>query len=160
QPALHRTLRLLFGRDDRVTIVPSAVRRAPGTGQMHINPANPTISTLSEEFIAASRRAASWQGETWPRALGGPVTAPDALIAARGSPLFGKLDMEGLQAVALAGRSKAVPARSFEFTTIQRDVALACLERCTALGYAEFNAALGESQRLGEWRSAEAIADW
>src|SRR3954468_4492263 len=55
QPALHRTLQLLFGRDEKVTIVPSAIGRASGTAQMRINPANPTISTLSEDFIAATR---------------------------------------------------------------------------------------------------------
>ena len=29
-----------------------------------------------------------------------------------------------------------------------------------ALGFARFNAALGESQQLGDWRSADAIAQW
>lgn len=160
QPALHRTLRLLFGRDERVTIVPSAIGRAPGTAQMRINPANPTISTLSEDFIAATRGAAGWQDESWPRALTVPVTTLDALIATYGKPAFAKLDIEGFEAEALGGLSQPVPALSFEFTTIQRAVALACLERCEALGYTEFNAALGESQSLGEWRSAEVIADW
>src|SRR3954465_9105252 len=37
-PALHRTLRVLFGRDEQVTIVSSAVGRAPGTALMRINP--------------------------------------------------------------------------------------------------------------------------
>ena len=50
-------------------------------------------------------------------------------------------------------------AVSFEFTTIQRDVGLACIERCAALGYGRFNAALGESQRLiGDWMNAQDIA--
>lgn len=31
QPALFRTLTVLFGRDDAVTLVPSAVGRAAGT---------------------------------------------------------------------------------------------------------------------------------
>ena len=62
---------------------------------------------------------------------------------------------------ALSGLSQAVPALSFEFTTIQRDVALACIERCAALGYARFNAALGESQALiGDWMSAQEVARW
>ena len=160
QPALHRSLRLLFGRDERVTIVRSAVGRAPGRARMHINTANPTISTLSEDFIAASRSAAGWQGESWPDAVEVPVTTLDALIATFGKPAFAKLDIEGFEAEALGGLTQAVPALSFEFTTIQRDVALACLERCVALGYTEFNAALGESQSVGEWRSSGAIAGW
>jgi len=50
----------------------------------------------------------------------------------------------------------------FEFTTIQREVALACLERCTALGYARFNAALGEAQSFvfRDWRSRQELAAW
>jgi len=54
-----------------------------------------------------------------------------------------------------------VHALSFEFTTIQREVALACIERCRVLGYTRFNAALGESQVLaGDWVSAEDVARW
>lgn len=160
QPALQRTLRMLYGRDPRVTLVPAAVGRTIGSAEMKINPGNPTISTLSDAFIAAGRDAVGWQGESWPRALSVPVTTLDALIAAHGRPAFIKLDVEGFEAEALAGLSQAVPALSFEFTTIQRSVALACLERCTALGYIEFNAALGELQVLGDWRDAQAIADW
>ena len=160
QPALQRTLRLLYGRDPRVTLVAGAVGRATGTAEMKINPGNPTISTLSDAFIAASRAAAGWEGEAWPLSLAVPVTTLDALIVTHGRPAFIKLDVEGFEAEVLAGLSQAVPALSFEFTTIQRPVALACLECCTALGYTEFNAALGESQALGGWRTAQAMADW
>jgi hypothetical protein len=69
--------------------------------------------------------------------------------------------VEGFEAEALYGLSQAVRALSFEFTTIQRDVANACIERCSAMGYACFNAALGESQRLvGEWMDANDITRW
>src|SRR5580704_4436185 len=160
QPALYRTLKLLFGRDAAVTLVPSAIGQTPGNAAMRINTDNPTISTLSPAFIAAARDAVGWEGETWSESVEVAVTTLDALIDAHGVPSFLKLDVEGFELEALAGLSGEVAALSFEFTTIQRDVALDCLERCGALGYTDYNAALGESQALGAWRSAAAMADW
>lgn len=160
QPALHRTLRLLHGRDTGVTLLKAAVGRVPGRATMRINTANPTISTLSDAFIEASRGASGWQGEAWPVSAEVEVTTLDALIAAHGRPAFIKLDIEGFEAEALAGLTQPVAALSFEFTTIQRPVAHACLARCTALGFTSFNAALGESQQLGDWRSVAAMASW
>jgi FkbM family methyltransferase len=160
QPALQRMLKLLFGRDDGVALVPAAIGAAPGTAEMRINLDNPTISTLSEHFIAASRGAAGWHGEAWPKSVNVPLTTLDALIEAHGTPSFIKLDVEGFELEALQGLSHPAAALSFEFTTIQRAVAVACVDRCTALGYTQFNVALGESQTLGDWRTAAAMTDW
>ena len=160
QPALCRSLKLLFGRDVHVTLVPSAIGSTCGTAEMKINSKNPTISTLSDDFITASRKAVGWEGELWSRSLEVPVTTLDTLVATYGKPTFIKVDVEGFELKVLQGLSQPPPALSFEFTTIQRAVGVGCLQRCVVLGYTQFNAAIGESQTLGEWRSAAALADW
>jgi FkbM family methyltransferase len=161
QPSMVRTLRLLYGRSKSVAIEALAVGREPGSARMLINVDNPTVSSISPAFVQAAHGAPGWETQRWNETIDVPVTTLDALIAKHGVPAFIKLDVEGFEAEALSGLSLAVHAVSFEFTTIQRDVGLACIERCAALGYGRFNAALGESQTLiGDWMNAQDIARW
>jgi FkbM family methyltransferase len=161
QPSMVRTLRLLYGRSKSVAIEALAVGREPGSARMLINVDNPTVSSISPAFVQAAHGAPGWETQRWNETIDVPVTTLDALIAKHGVPAFIKLDVEGFEAEALSGLSQAVHAVSFEFTTIQRDVGLACIERCAALGYGRFNAALGESQTLiGDWMNAQDVARW
>jgi len=162
QPALIKVLRALYGRDLAVVIEPQAIGRASGTLELALNLDNPTVSSASPAFVRAADGAPGWEGQAWTRAIEVPVTTLDALIARYGPPAFIKIDVEGFEAEALTGLSQPPPALSFEFTTIQRALAAACIARCVALGYTRFNAALGESQTfvLANWSSGDDIASW
>jgi FkbM family methyltransferase len=162
QPALVRVLKLLYGRSSAVSIEATAVGQRIGTVELMLNVDNPTVSSASRTFVESAQGAPGWEGQRWTSSIKVPMTTLDALISQHGMPVFVKLDVEGFEANALAGLSQLVPALSFEFTTIQRDVALACMERCIALGYSRFNAALGESQTFvcTDWVDASAITRW
>jgi FkbM family methyltransferase len=162
QPLLARLLRLLYGLDPQVTVVEAAVGAAPGALRMHLNLDNPTVSTLSADFIHAAAGDRAWRGQRWEREVTVPVTTLDALIRRFGEPRFVKIDVEGFEDQVLRGLSVAPSALSFEFTTIQRPVARAALAECGRLGLYRFNAALGEGQRLlhANWIGANGIRAW
>src|SRR4029079_11016241 len=160
QPALAVTLNALYGRDASVVIERVAVGSANGEIELMLNTANPTVSTASGAFVRAADGAPGWEGQRWDRTIRVPMTTLDTLIARHGMPAFIKIDVEGYEEEALAGLTRPVGALSFEFTTIQREVGRACIDRCATLGLAQFNAAVGESQELGEWRTAGEMARW
>jgi FkbM family methyltransferase len=155
-------LKWIYGRDRGVVIEGSGVARRAGVIELRLNLDNPTVSTASAALIEAARTAPTWQGQVWSKRIHVPATTLDDLIARHGRPRFIKIDVEGYEAEALAGLSQAVEALAFEFTMIQRAVALDCLAHCTHLGYRRYNAALGESLHYehSQWRSAEAMKDW
>lgn len=160
QPDCARVIRAIYGCDGAVALEEAACGRAAGTLTLHVNSANPTVTTASPEFVAAAEGAGGWEGQVWDREITVPVTTLDALVARHGRPSFIKIDVEGYEHEVLMGLSQPVPALSFEFTTIQREIAVTCLDRLAALGAYRFDLALGESQRLtfDRWIDRVAIA--
>jgi FkbM family methyltransferase len=161
QPLCARAIRALYADQPDVTLIEAACGDRPGRLTLRINSANPTVSTASTAFIGAADGAGGWEGQAWDDEVEVACTTLDVLIAQYGTPAFAKIDVEGFEDAVMAGLSQALPALSFELTTIQREVALRCLERLAALGPYGFDIALGESHRLtfGRWISkAEMVA--
>lgn len=148
QPLCQRALRLLHGRDPLVSLVPAAAGASKGWLTLHVNRANPTVSTASPEFMAASTAAIGWEGQVWDHRIEVPVVTLDDTIAEHGLPRFVKIDVEGQEPAVLRGLGHRLPALSFEFTTMQRRLAFDCMMRLAELGDYCFDAALGESQQL------------
>jgi FkbM family methyltransferase len=162
QPDCAALLRAEFAGDAQVQIVEAAIGAQQGSARLHRNEANPTVSTLSTDFIAAARDAEGWREQNWTSEIDVPVRTLDDLIATHGVPHFIKLDIEGFEYEALKGMQQGVPALSFEFTTIQRDVARACIARLGELGYKSFRGSLGESLAFAQVKPLDAadILEW
>lgn len=156
QPLCLRALRALYAGDDQVVLVEAACGAHVGRVELHVNSRNPTVSTASPQFIRAAEGARGWAEEVWDGTLVTRSTTLDTLVREYGVPRFVKIDVEGFEDAVLAGLSQPLPALSFEFTTIARDLARRCLDRLTSLGFTDFNLALGDDMSLAlpEWTSA------
>ena len=160
QPGPARVLRLLHGRDPDVTLLPVAVGDRVGEAILHVNSRNPTVSTVSGDFVRAAEGAGGWEEQVWDASVTVACVTLDRMIGDYGCPSFLKIDVEGFEDRVLAGLTAPVPALSFEFTTIARPVAQACLDRLEALGPYRFDLALGETQRLvfDDWVDVRTMA--
>lgn len=161
QPAAFRALRMIHRRAAGVTIVNAAAGAAEGYAEMFLNTANPTVSTLSDTFVAAARTGDGWRDQIWDRRVAVPVTTLDALIERHGVPQFVKIDVEGHEPEVLAGLSRPLPALSFEVTHLQRGAGIASLDRLEALAPHAYALSLGEGHEVpGEgWLTARAMRE-
>jgi FkbM family methyltransferase len=160
QPGPARAIELIHGRDPDVTLLRAAAGDTDGALRLNVNSANPTVSTASDAFVRAATGSGGWEGEVWDATVEVPCVTLDRLIEDYGLPAFAKIDVEGFEDRVLSGLSRPMPALSFEFTTIAREVAKRCLARLADLGPYRFDVALGETQRLTfeHWVSGEEMA--
>jgi len=162
QPRFAVWLRWLFRRTPGVTVVETALGAEAGTATLYESPRTPTVTTLSRPWAETVGRASSFAGVRWQAQREVPVTTLDALIARFGSPRFCKIDVEGYEALVLAGLSTPLPLLSFEVVPAADGVARAALDRLEALGDHRFNVTLGERHRFlwPDWRPAAGVRRW
>lgn len=153
QPDFARVLRLLFGRDDQVTILGQAVGAAPGRARLTVSTATPTVSSMSPPWQQAAGADRRFARVRWDRTIEVEVTTLDALVAACGEPAFCKIDVEGFEVEVLSGLSRPLPALSFEYLPATHDQALAALARLADLGDYRYTYSPVETMRFasGDW---------
>ena len=147
QPDCLRVLRMLFGRDDEVTIVPAAVGAEAGTATLAVSSRTPTVSSLSTAWINRVGTDRRFSRVRWDQRVQVPVTTLDMLIERYGEPAFCKVDVEGFEDAVLAGLSRPLAALSFEYLPAAHDDALATLARIDGLGPYRYNYSPIETMR-------------
>lgn len=148
QPALAAFLKRRFAREPRVSVVTAALGATPGRAKLAVDPMNPTVATLSPEFVTQAGGSRSFHRVRWRERIEIDVTTLDALIAAHGVPTFCKIDVEGYEHAVLEGLSRSLAALSLEYVPAALDPALIAIARLNRLGPYCFNRSPGESMRL------------
>jgi FkbM family methyltransferase len=162
QPDFVRLLRLLYGRQRRVTVRDCAVGDRAGRRSMQISRATPTVSTFSSSWIEEVQRDPRFAAVRWDERVEVEVETLDGLIALHGEPAFCKIDVEGLEAEVLAGLSRPLRALSFEYIPIAIDRAHACIDRLEQLGRYEYRPSRVETMRWATpgWLDPAAVRGW
>ncbi|XVQ14035.1 FkbM family methyltransferase [Spirillospora sp. CA-255316] len=134
QPDCLGVLRLFFGRDPGVTIVPEAAGALAGRAQLALSTATPTVSSMSPGWIESVTTDRGFARVRWDRSVEVEVTTLDDLIAAHGVPAFCKIDVEGFEADVLAGLTRPVRGLSFEYVPSAHHATLEALRHVERLG--------------------------
>jgi FkbM family methyltransferase len=119
------------------------------------------LSTLSNEWFESSRDAATYQNVRWLDQIQVPVVTLDLLAKRHGVPAFVKIDVEGFEENAIKGMTFNPQSISFEFSNVNRDGALHCIERLGARGY-KFNPMLSRNFefQFSHWKSDLETIQW
>lgn len=159
QPLCLDWLRRRYRDRAGVILLDRAVGAAPGRQSLLVSTRNPTVSSLSAEWVDEVGRTPGFAGVSWDHAVDVEVTTLDALIAAHGLPVFCKIDVEGYEYEVLRGLNRPLPALSFEYLVALPETALHCIERLTELGDYHYNWSRGERQQLQEpdWLTPDAM---
>jgi FkbM family methyltransferase len=150
-----------FHRNPDFRLVRKALGSTEGFGEMWISNSHP-LSSLSTEWIDATRRSGRFANYSWDRKQPVALTTLDQSIREFGRPSFVKIDVEGYEYEVLAGLSEPLDSLSIEFTPEYRALAFRCIERIEETFLKPlFQLSLGESMNFffPEWVTARILRD-
>jgi FkbM family methyltransferase len=148
QPQMMAALKRRFAGNRNLTLIDAALGSAPGKAKLAIDPANPTVATLSPDYIAEAGSSRGFRRVRWRDHVEVDVTTLDRLITAYGAPHFCKIDVEGYEHAVIEGLSRPLAALSLEYLPASLDPALIAIARLNRLGTYRFNRSPGESMAL------------
>ncbi len=125
-------------RSKRLQVIPCALGSTSGETTLHINPKRPTLSTVSDSWLAIAKRAERFKTEEWSQTMVVPVTTLDNLIAQYGVPAYIKVDVEGFEQEVLAGLTSLSSMLSFEYNCEAVGATIKCLS-LPVFANAQFN---------------------
>lgn len=155
QGAFCKFLRVLYGQAGDVDLESCALGAEAGAAEMLISRGNPTLSSLSTDWVENAGDVKGFSHVSWDDHQQVSLETLDALIARHGTPQFCKIDVEGYERDVLRGLTRPIPTLSFEFLTAQHHLAASCMEEIARLGSYTFNITYGERSvlMLDEWCS-------
>ncbi|MGH1477936.1 MAG: FkbM family methyltransferase [Geminicoccales bacterium] len=162
QADLATWLRYQFKNRDEILVVETALAGEPGLASMHVSPTNPTVTTLSDDWIDNVTKTDGFKDVAWQAPVEVKVTTLDRLIDTHGLPVFCKIDVEGYEAEVLKGLSQPIKALSIEFLPAVIEVALEAVDLLESLGRYQYNVSFGEGMAFDrpDWQSADQMRHW
>ncbi|MFR9805961.1 FkbM family methyltransferase [Pseudonocardia sp. RS010] len=159
QPDCVRVLRLFFGRDPEVTILPGAVGAEAGRARIGVSSRTPTVSSMSPEWIRTVSADSGFSWVRWDHEVEVDVVTLDDLVDTYGVPAFCKIDVEGFEVEVLRGLGTPLRALSFEYLPPAHDAALAALDLVEGLGAYTYNYSPVETLRFASarWLDADGL---